>query len=95
MSFQLVARLSATSLAVGLLLAACGGGSSGEPPAAGLTLKGTAATGAAMSGATVTAKCATGTQTGIAGTSGAFTLVVEGGALPCLLEAQQGSTTLP
>lgn len=94
MSFQLVARLSATSLAVGLLLAACGGGSSGEPPAAGLTLKGTAATGAAMSGATVTAKCATGTQTGRAGTSGAFTLVVEGGALPCLLEAQQGSTTL-
>lgn len=72
-------------------VAACGGG--GDDPKK-LTIKGTAATGAAMSDATITAKCATGTQTGKAATSGAYSLVVEGGALPCLLEAKMGSSTL-
>lgn len=71
-------------------IAACGGGD--EPKS--LTLKGTAATGAAMSDATITAKCATGTQTGTASTSGAYTLVIPSGALPCVLQAKQGTTTL-
>lgn len=68
-------------------VAACGGGDAPQK----LTIKGTAATGAAMSDATITAKCATGTQTGKAATSGSYSLVVEGGALPCLLEAKKDS----
>lgn len=71
-------------------VAACGGGDAPQK----LSIKGTAATGAAMSDATITAKCATGTQTGKAATSGSYSLVVEGGALPCLLEAKKDSTTL-
>lgn len=74
-------------------LAACGGSDSGGEIAA-LTLKGTAATGAAMSGAAITAQCATGSQTSTADTSGAYTLRIEGGALPCVLQAKDAGDTL-
>lgn len=73
-------------------LAACGGGGGGDTAA--LTLKGTAATGSAMSGAAITAQCATGSQTGTADTSGAYTLRIEGGALPCVLQAKDAEDTL-
>jgi hypothetical protein len=78
-----------------LVLVGCGGGS--DTPAdtpASLTLSGTAATGLAMSGAAVSAKCASGSQSGKAETSGAYTLRLEGGSLPCVLQASSDKITL-
>lgn len=85
-------------------LSACGGGGGSSdatptppPPdtaAASLDLSGTAAVGKALAGATITAKCANGTSTGIAGTDGVFRLAISGGALPCVLQAVSGTTTL-
>jgi hypothetical protein len=76
------------------LLAACGGGSSDVPatgtgttdtPAA-LSLKGVAATGAAIGGKSVEAKCATGTGSAMSNTDGSFTVSVSSGSLPCVLK---------
>lgn len=77
------------------LLAACnGGGSSMEeaapapapppsPPA--LVLGGTAATGAALAGREVQARCATGTGTATTGANGSYSISITNGALPCVL----------
>jgi hypothetical protein len=83
-------------------LSACGGGGGSdagtspvpETPAASLDLSGTAAVGKALAGATVNAKCATGSNTATAGPDGVFRLSIPGGALPCVLQAVSGSTTL-
>jgi hypothetical protein len=90
-------NLRALTLAVttASLLAACGGGNNDStaaapapaPAPAALTLAGVAAKGAALGGATVTAKCATGTGNATAATTGEYTLAITGGVLPCLLEA--------
>lgn len=89
-----------------LTLTACGGGGGGTTAGTGggtsggdttntvLTLSGVAATGAALSSATVIAKCATGTQTGTTTADGSYQLAITGGALPCVLEASDGTTTL-
>ncbi len=75
-----------------VFLAACGGGggSSSPPDTPGattdLTLSGTAATGMAIAGAIITAKCQTGTGTGTTITNGSYSLVVTGGKLPCVLQ---------
>ncbi len=84
------------------VLAACGGG--GDDSSSGstgggtvtpsLTLSGVAATGAAMSGATVTAHCATGNGSAPSNSDGSFTITVSAGALPCVLEAATSTTTL-
>ena len=86
------------------VLAACGsdadggiaGNSGGGPTAApaSLQLSGVAATGAAMAGAAVKAKCASGAGSATTGSDGRYALAVEGGALPCVLEASDGTTTL-
>jgi len=78
------------ALAVSALLTACGG--SRDLP----FITGVAATGAAMAGATVTAKCASGTQMGgTTSADGTFRLVMgEGQTLPCMLQASLGNTTL-
>lgn len=55
-----------------------------ETPAASLDLSGTAAVGKALAGATVNAKCATGSNTATAGPDGVFRLSIPGGALPCV-----------
>ena len=73
------------------LLAACGGGSSAPPPpppppAATLSLTGTAATGAAIAGATVTAKCNGGTGTATTAANGTYSIALTAGALPCVLK---------
>jgi hypothetical protein len=63
------------------LLGACGGGSS-DQPAAGptpLALTGVAATGAAIAGQTVEAKCSTGTGTATSNADGSYTISVDGG----------------
>ncbi len=66
-----------------------GGGSTSTviPPAqSDLTVTGTAATGKAIAGATVTAKCQVGGGTGSTNSDGSYSLLVLGGKLPCLLE---------
>lgn len=89
---------SPTLLALALsttFLAACGGGGGGTPAAAGaagsgttdLTVGGTAATGKAIAGATVAAKCQVGTSSSAPTIAdGSFSLVVTGGKLPCVLQ---------
>lgn len=79
-------RLSAVLAAVAL--AACGGGSdepTGPPPAASLSLSGTAATGAAIAAQSVEARCAAGTGTATSAADGRYTISITGGALPCVL----------
>lgn len=81
------------------VLTACGGGDAttpvpDTPVATNLDLTGTAAVGKALAGATVSAKCAAGTGTATAATDGVFSLRISGGALPCVLQAVSGSTTL-
>lgn len=80
-------------------LAACGGGGGGSdagPAPASLSFTGTAATGAAMGGAAIAAKCTTGSATGTATANGSYSLAVSGGVLPCLLSATStdGKTVL-
>lgn len=88
------------------VLAACGGdgdsssastgssGGGGTAAPASLQLRGVAATGAAMAGAAVKANCASGSGSATTGSDGSYTLAVEGGALPCVLEASDGTNTL-
>jgi hypothetical protein len=80
-------------LAAAALLVACGGGSGdsspSEPvaptPTPTLAINGTAATGAALAGREVQAKCATGTGTATTGTNGSYSISITNGALPCVL----------
>ena len=92
----------ATAMASAGLLAACGGSSGGgaaapaPAPAAPttLTLTGVVAKGAALTGASVTAKCATGTGSATSSGTGGYTLTITGGALPCVLEATASDASL-
>jgi hypothetical protein len=83
---QFMASLCVAVTAV--LLSACGGGSDGAPAAGNRNvLSGIAATGAAISGGTVTLKCASGSTTSpVTGANGAFQVDVSNAALPCLLK---------
>lgn len=71
-------------------LGACGGGGGSAIPATPtsttLTVTGTAATGLAIPGATVTGKCKVGTGTATTLTDGSYTLTVTDGQLPCVLQ---------
>lgn len=69
-----------------------GGGATSTP--ASLRLSGVAATGAAMAGAAVKANCASGSGSATSGSDGSYALAIEGGALPCVLEASDGTHTL-
>lgn len=76
------------------ILAACGGGGSSDEPAAGATplvLSGVAATGAAISGQTVEAKCASGTGSATSNGNGSYTISVSDGVLPCVLKITPAS----
>ncbi|QNA89663.1 hypothetical protein G4G28_16465 [Massilia sp. Dwa41.01b] len=60
-----------------------------------ITMSGTAATGAAIAGATVTATCKTGTATAVTGTDGSYTVkVAVPGEGPCILSLTQNGVTL-
>lgn len=84
------------------VLAACGGdgdsssagGGGATSTPASLRLSGVVATGAAMAGAAVKANCASGSGSATSGSDGSYALAVEGGALPCVLEASDGTHTL-
>ena len=77
-----------------VFLAACGGGGGSSPTpltagtagTADLTVSGTAATGKAIAGATITAKCQIGTGTATTIADGTYSLVIAGGKLPCVLQ---------
>jgi hypothetical protein len=92
-------RLAALFVPTALALAACGG--SDDPPAAAtspmvLSLSGTAATGAAIAGGKVDAKCATGTGSATTAADGSYSLPIDGGALPCSMRvtSADGATVL-
>ena len=68
-----------------LALVACGGGG-GSPASTNLTVTGTAATGLAIPGATITGKCKVGTGTATTLADGSYTMTVTDGQLPCVLE---------
>lgn len=82
---------------VALLLAACGGGggdagtATTQAAAAALTITGTATTGTAVVGGTVEAKCAAGAGSAVTSTSGAYTLEIKEGKLPCALRVRPTS----
>lgn len=70
-------------------LAACGDGSgsaTNHAETTTLTVTGTAATGLAIPGATVTGKCKVGTGTATTLADGSYTLTVTDGHLPCVLQ---------
>lgn len=73
------------------ILAACGGGgdssdASAGGPAAALSISGVAATGAAIAGGAVEAKCSSGTGNATSNADGSYTLSVTSGNLPCMLK---------
>ena len=92
----------ALSFAVASLLSACGGGGSGDaspppppPPASGsITLTGVVARGAALASASVAVTCATGTGTGTTSATGAYSVPIAVGALPCVLRATSSDGAL-
>lgn len=76
------------SLFIATLTACGGGGGSSALPSTStsLTVTGTAATGLAIAGATVSGKCKLGTGNATTLANGSFTLTVTGGQLPCILQ---------
>lgn len=88
-------KLVSTSVLLAALAACGGGGDTGvaaspttptTPTSTSLTVSGTAATGLAIAGAPVTAKCKVGTGTATTLVDGTFTLLVTDGQLPCVLQ---------
>jgi hypothetical protein len=74
-------------------LAACGGGSTETVTTTPVvTISGTAATGAALGGATVTVTCKSGTGTATADANGKYTVSVQGTG-PCVLTATSNGVT--
>lgn len=88
----------AASASIGVLTACGGGGDSsslaGPPTPASLTVSGTAATGAALAGATIDIRCASGTASTATAADGNFSATIAAGALPCVVRATSGPTVL-
>jgi hypothetical protein len=70
-----------------------GGTTIGSTPTP-LVLEGTVATGAALSGAAISAKCASGTGTGISATNGSYSMSIADGSLPCAIRATSTDSTI-
>jgi hypothetical protein len=77
-----------------LVLSACGGGGDSAPAQNSTpqsqTITGVAATGAALSGATVNVVCSSGSGTATTGADGSYSAPVSGATLPCVLTATSG-----
>ena len=77
---------------ISLVLSGCGGGGGGGSsdggvsPSVSLSVTGIAATGIAISGANVSIKCQAGNGSATTTASGAYSVLISGGALPCMLE---------
>ncbi|TXT39567.1 MAG: glucoamylase [Comamonadaceae bacterium] len=79
------------------LLSACGGSGTSTPATPAVpTLQGLAATGAALPGAAVTAKCSSGAPiVGTTAADGSFSLSLSGGqTAPCLLQVVGGTPSV-
>lgn len=86
---KLVSLLSLAAIGGAAALTSCGGDA---PP---ITIAGTAATGAAISNASVSAVCKQGAGTAITGRDGAYILHIDAtGEGPCVITATHGSTVL-
>lgn len=80
-------------------LAACGGGGGGgsagtTTTATPLVLSGNASDGLVIAGATVDAKCATGSGSATTDANGHYRISIDGAALPCVLRVPNGSAAL-
>ncbi|GAC1604137.1 MAG: hypothetical protein NVS3B2_09360 [Ramlibacter sp.] len=75
------ATLASVCVATGLLVA-CGGGGSG--PGAALAITGTAATGLAIAGGTISLKCVSGAGSATTAADGTFSVAVSNVTFPCL-----------
>lgn len=77
-------------------LAACGGGGSDSPPSPTPTVKldGVAASNVALSGATVSVKCAAGTGTATTANNGTYTVTLSSASLPCVLKVAGSGSSL-
>ncbi len=64
------------------------------PPAGSITLTGVVARGAALANASVAVTCATGTGTATTSATGAYSVAITGGALPCVLRATSSDASL-
>src|SRR6516225_9469704 len=77
------------ALPIVALLAACGGGSGDSPgntntQTQSLKVSGTVATGAALSGASISVVCASGSDTTKSASDGTYSLSLANGSLPCV-----------
>jgi hypothetical protein len=70
-----------------------GGTTIGSTPTP-LVLEGTVATGAALSGATISAKCSTGSGTGTSATNGNYSISISNGTLPCVIRATSTDSSI-
>ncbi len=84
--------VAALAGAVAALVAACGGGGGGGSD---VRLSGVAATGLALANSTVDVKCASGTGTASTDGSGAYTVTVANGALPCIVKVSGTANGVP
>ncbi len=87
-------RQAISAMAMSLLLAACGGGDGTTSSSPSPTITGTAAVGAPLVGANISAKCKNGSSyTATAPTSGGgnYGIVVPSSAFPCAIRATGGS----
>jgi hypothetical protein len=83
-------RIGLIASALGVILAGCGGGSSSSgssTPLENLSLVGTVATGTAVSGATVSAKCRSGAGNATTINDGTYAMTVNAATFPCILQA--------
>ena len=84
---RIVSTSTGLSALILLLLAGCSSGGS-STSATPLSITGTTSTGAALSGASLEARCSNGTSGSATSSSdGSYTVLIEGGALPCMLRA--------
>ncbi len=86
--------LTALAIAAGALVSACGGGGGTAAPTA-VRLGGVAAVGLALADSTVDVKCASGTGSATTDGSGAYTVTVENGALPCIIKVSGTANGVP
>jgi len=99
-SWQPVAGICAISMLAAAALTACGGSDDDNtvppvpPTSASLNLGGTAATGAAIAGATVEAKCKTGSASATTSSAGVYAIAISGGELPCVARVSAADGTV-
>ncbi len=75
----------ASTLAIGVVLLACGGGGGSITSPTSVVITGSAGSGASIAGGAVEAKCATGTGTATTAADGTYSLSISSAVAPCVL----------